>query len=1144
MRTTIIRIFLTTLYAITSVAQAAPVIVGGSEGAQFNAPLIWKSVTEPSSPASGFTKVWISSVDGRMYRKTSAGTVVEVGPDISGKLTDPMTTNGDMIYRAAGVPARLAIGASDTVQVSNGSAPGWAKILNANIDSAAAIAYSKLDLVGSIVDADIDAAAAIDYSKLDLVGDIVNADVNASAGIVYSKLDLTGGIVNADINASAGIVDTKLATISTSGKVSNSATTATSSNTNSAIVARDGSGNFSAGTVSANLTGNVTGNVTGNADTATALAANPTACASDRYATDSAANGDLTCAQVTNAGLAGSIAASKLIGTDITTVGTIGTGTWQGSIIQPTYGGTGQSTLTGLNIPSLATDVITFDGQASAPSSPSAGFFNIWVDDASGKPKIKNSAGTVSSLGGGGSGGKNYMEDLFEGTTVTGLNVYADAAGVAPVDCTGGSITTELTTTINSSTNIITPSNALLTKDGSNRQGYGWSYDFTLDQTDYEKGMPVFIKFDNNQTANFASGDIKLYVYDRDGANLLNVTTVDNQNGSLGKSLTSQGYAGWFTPHTSHNDYRLCIHIAGTTSGTFSVNFARPKITPQSDIVISSGGPIGEIISWPAATMPDGFLAADGSAVSRTTYADLYAVIGITHGQGDGSTTFNLPDYRGRFLRGVDGSAGRDPNDSTRTAMNTGGNTGDNVGSVQTDAFQGHAHLITDSAAGGNIVGRNGGSESTGVTFTNSGGSGSATRLHGSGGTSSYIENDGTNGTPRFSTETRPINAYVNFGIRYKKTGNVLTASELSQQDKYVSNNTSTITPSAQNIYVSPGSGNSLALTPGDWTLWADQIFGAAAAVGYGQFSCAWYSAQGTNSGTPPTALSSASGLTILSGNVGGNILAAPNGDNARHAFAPLRVRLTQDVTVYFVCISPMTTASNARWTTYVYGERKPNFQAIAAAMNGPPTVQRLTSGSSATYTTPRNVRYLKIRLCGGGGGGSGVATSGAGVNAGGTGGTTSFGTSLLSATGGTSSWSVAGAVGGTPTVNSPAVLITSHRGAAGQSMEATASFKAGGTGGSSPFGGNGYGNSPNSAGTAAEANSCSGGGGGSWNGGGGFGAPGGGAGGYLEAYIYNPSSTYTYTIGSGGSAGAAGGGNAMGGSTGGSGLIIVEEFY
>jgi hypothetical protein len=70
-------------------------------------------------------------------------------------------------------------------------------------------------------------------------------------------------IVNADI-ADATITDAKLATISTALKVSNSATTATASNTASAIVARDGSNNFSAGTITASLTGNVTGNLTGN----------------------------------------------------------------------------------------------------------------------------------------------------------------------------------------------------------------------------------------------------------------------------------------------------------------------------------------------------------------------------------------------------------------------------------------------------------------------------------------------------------------------------------------------------------------------------------------------------------------------------------------------------------------------------------------------------------------------------------------------------------------------------------------------------------------------------------------------------------------------------------------------------------------
>ena len=92
---------------------------------------------------------------------------------------------------------------------------------------------------------------------------IANVVKTTDTGAVTSTMLLDGTILNADINASAGIVDTKLATISTASKVSNSATTAASANTASAIVARDASGNFTAGTVTATLTGNVTGNVTG-----------------------------------------------------------------------------------------------------------------------------------------------------------------------------------------------------------------------------------------------------------------------------------------------------------------------------------------------------------------------------------------------------------------------------------------------------------------------------------------------------------------------------------------------------------------------------------------------------------------------------------------------------------------------------------------------------------------------------------------------------------------------------------------------------------------------------------------------------------------------------------------------------------------
>jgi len=64
----------------------------------------------------------------------------------------------------------------------------------------------------------------------------------------------------------------------------------------------------------------------------------------------------------------------------------------------------------------------------------------------------------------------------------------------------------------------------------------------------------------------------------------------------------------------------------------------------------------GTIMSFSNSTIPSGFLDCDGSAVSRTTYADLFAVVGTTYGSGDGSSTFNLPDLQDNHPVGVSGS--------------------------------------------------------------------------------------------------------------------------------------------------------------------------------------------------------------------------------------------------------------------------------------------------------------------------------------------------------------------------------------------------------------------------------------------------------------------------------------------------------
>ncbi|MCB1175055.1 MAG: tail fiber protein [Leptospiraceae bacterium] len=172
----------------------------------------------------------------------------------------------------------------------------------------------------------------------------------------------------------------------------------------------------------------------------------------------------------------------------------------------------------------------------------------------------------------------------------------------------------------------------------------------------------------------------------------------------------------------------------------------------QSAVSASPAAP-GMIIAYGASSAPAGWLLCDGSTVSRTTYASLFAIIGTGFGSGDGSTTFHLPDLRGRFLRGANAGSGRDPDAAARTAMNAGGNSGDNVGSVQGDAFQGHWHQFWTYLNDGTI-----------------GGNGDDIRQASSLSTLSHIRDpvtDGVNGAPRTSSETRPINASVHFIIKY-----------------------------------------------------------------------------------------------------------------------------------------------------------------------------------------------------------------------------------------------------------------------------------------------------------------------------------------------------------------------------------------
>lgn len=138
--------------------------------------------------------------------------------------------------------------------------------------------------------------------------------------------------------------------------------------------------------------------------------------------------------------------------------------------------------------------------------------------------------------------------------------------------------------------------------------------------------------------------------------------------------------------------------------------------------------PPGATMLWWTDTAPTGWVFLEGQAISRTTYPRLFAQFSTTFGVGDGSTTFNLPDVRGRFPRFWDHGKGLDPDAATRTApVGSSITAGDHVATLQDDQFEAHTHSYDKSTANTINAGQGGGLAGNGATSTPSGSAGSGT---------------------------------------------------------------------------------------------------------------------------------------------------------------------------------------------------------------------------------------------------------------------------------------------------------------------------------------------------------------------------------------------------------------------------------
>ena len=174
-------------------------------------------------------------------------------------------------------------------------------------------------------------------------------------------------------------------------------------------------------------------------------------------------------------------------------------------------------------------------------------------------------------------------------------------------------------------------------------------------------------------TLNFLNaGSAKVYIQ-ADANEHLRIAT----NNAVHMSILENGNVG-----IGHTSPTAKLHVDGDLIVTGTVDVGSSGFSVSSGFILPFGG----------GTAPSGWLECDGAAVSRSTYSDLFAIIGTIYGAGDGSTTFNLPDLQGRVIMGQGGSTAlRTPTD----LENIGDTFGSQTHTLTVNEMPSHNHSFT-----------------------------------------------------------------------------------------------------------------------------------------------------------------------------------------------------------------------------------------------------------------------------------------------------------------------------------------------------------------------------------------------------------------------------------------------------------------
>tara|TARA_Y100000052_G_scaffold11683_1_gene11518 strand:+ start:2162 stop:3283 length:1122 start_codon:yes stop_codon:yes gene_type:complete len=211
-----------------------------------------------------------------------------------------------------------------------------------------------------------------------------------------------------------------------------------------------------------------------------------------------------------------------------------------------------------------------------------------------------------------------------------------------------------------------TMTGALLGDDASSASAPAFSFDQDPDTGMFRNGANVI---------GFATAGVERAILNADG-----LTLKDQEELRLSEGASNgTNYISLKSPASLSDNVSFTLPTDGAAGSFLQTNGS--GVLSFSAV---AGVPTGAVFCVAIASIPTGYLECNGAAVSRTTYAALFAFIGTQYGSGNGSSTFNLPDLRGEFIRGFDNGRGID--------------SGRSIGSLQTDLFKVHDH-DADAAA-------------------------------------------------------------------------------------------------------------------------------------------------------------------------------------------------------------------------------------------------------------------------------------------------------------------------------------------------------------------------------------------------------------------------------------------------------------